>query len=84
MFQTQRGDTARMTDWDRRTETQTAKQRRRQTQLSDEKQRLEGLVKEKDNAIEQYIISRDKTVRLNLYNDFIYRLNETRYIIFTY
>ena len=54
-----RNSTAKMTPWDRRSETRTARNRRHQAELEEETQRLEGLLKEKENNIEQFLMSRD-------------------------
>ena len=51
-----------MTAWDRRTESMTAKNRRRQVQVNLHRQQLEALYKEKDNAIEQYLVTQDRKV----------------------
>ncbi|KAK2138831.1 hypothetical protein NP493_7042g00001, partial [Ridgeia piscesae] len=55
----QRGTTAKMTPWDRRTETHTARQRRHQSEEELERQRVEDLHREKSNGIEQFLISDD-------------------------
>ncbi|XP_077986889.1 uncharacterized protein LOC144441205 isoform X2 [Glandiceps talaboti] len=57
-----RETTAMMTPWERRSETQTARQRRKDSEADDEKKRLDELKKEKENAIEQYIMSDDEKV----------------------
>ncbi|XP_070531570.1 uncharacterized protein [Ptychodera flava] len=57
-----RETTAMMTPWERRSETQTARQRRKENEADDEKKRLEDLKKEKENAIEQYILSKDEKI----------------------
>ncbi|PVD33550.1 hypothetical protein C0Q70_04807 [Pomacea canaliculata] len=49
-----------MTPWDRRAETQSAKKRRHEGEAEVERQRVEELVKEKENGIEQFIISGDQ------------------------
>ena len=57
-----RNATARMTPWDRRTETRTARQRRHQAEDDSERKRLDDLKKEKENSIENYMMSEDKSV----------------------
>ncbi|XP_022094961.1 uncharacterized protein LOC110981600 isoform X2 [Acanthaster planci] len=57
-----RSTSALMTPWDRRSESMTAKQRRRDSEFFEEKKRLEDLRKEKENAIEQYIMSQDERI----------------------
>ncbi|XP_033638665.1 NACHT domain- and WD repeat-containing protein 1-like isoform X1 [Asterias rubens] len=59
---TKRGTSAKMTPWDRRSESHTARQRRRDSEFSEEKKRLDDLRKEKENAIEQYVMSKDEKV----------------------
>ena len=54
-----RASTAKLTPWDRRTESSSAKQRRRDKDREEERQLMEELQKEKQNGIEQYIISGD-------------------------
>ena len=51
--------TAKMCAWDRRTETRSAREKRRYNELAIEKEILDSLRKEKENNIEQFIISRD-------------------------
>lgn len=46
-----------MTPWDRRAETNSARKRRMEKEAEAERQRMEELKKEKDNAIEQFIVS---------------------------
>ena len=53
--QISRGNTAKMTPWERRAETDSARQRRHQLEYEEEEQRTEALRKEKDNGIEKYI-----------------------------
>ncbi|XP_038053193.1 NACHT domain- and WD repeat-containing protein 1-like isoform X2 [Patiria miniata] len=57
-----RSTSAMMTPWDRRSESLTAKQRRRDSEFCEEKKRLEDLRKEKENAIEQYVMSKDEKI----------------------
>lgn len=54
-----RSTSAKMLPWDRRAETQSARQRHHQAKIEEERCRIEGLKKEKENAIEQYLMSRD-------------------------
>ncbi|XP_076471205.1 NACHT and WD repeat domain-containing protein 2-like [Babylonia areolata] len=51
-----------MTPWDRRAETKSARQRRLDNEADVERQRVEELKKEKENAIEQFIVSGDQRV----------------------
>ncbi len=51
--------TAQMLPWERRSETETARQRRHQDDIDAEKERIESMRKERDNAMEQYLISQD-------------------------
>ena len=46
-----------MTPWDRRAETKSARARRLEKEAEAERQRMEELRKEKDNAIEQFMVS---------------------------
>ncbi|XP_076114826.1 uncharacterized protein LOC143082831 isoform X2 [Mytilus galloprovincialis] len=46
-----------MTPWDRRSETLSAKKRRQQKEMEAEKKRIDELKNEKDNNIDQYVIS---------------------------
>ncbi|XP_067654406.1 uncharacterized protein [Haliotis asinina] len=57
-----RGTTAKMSPWDRRAETDSAKQRRHEAELEEERQRQDDLKKEKENAIEQFIVSGDEKI----------------------
>ncbi|XP_033099219.1 uncharacterized protein LOC117102881 isoform X2 [Anneissia japonica] len=54
--------TAKMLPWDRRTETTTARQKRKDEEMDEEKKRIDDLKKEKENAIGQFIMSRDEQV----------------------
>ena len=56
-----RNTTAKMAPWDRRAETQTARHRRHAAEIEEEKNRLVNLKKEKENAIEQFLISKDQS-----------------------
>nr|KAG5686694.1 hypothetical protein BaRGS_013593 [Batillaria attramentaria] len=57
-----------MTPWDRRAETKSARKRRLEGEAELERQRMEELKKEKENAIEQFIISGDqKTLVASFY-----------------
>ncbi|XP_052801292.1 uncharacterized protein LOC128232006 isoform X2 [Mya arenaria] len=57
-----RASTAKMTPWDRRTESSSAKRRRREKAREEEKHHLEEILREKKNGIEQFIISGDLNV----------------------
>ena len=57
--QRHRGNTAKMTPWDRRTETSAARHRRHLQEEEVERQHMEDLHREKSNAIEQFLISDD-------------------------
>lgn len=57
-----RASTAKLTPWDRRTESSSAKQRRRERAREEEKRHLEELQKEKQNGIEQFIVSGDQNI----------------------
>ena len=46
-----------MTPWDRRAETRSARERRLEEEADVERQRVEDLKKEKENAIEQFLVS---------------------------
>lgn len=52
-----------MTPWDRRAETQSAKKRRHEGEAEVERQRVEELVKEKENGIEQFVVSVKRALR---------------------
>ncbi|XP_052243480.1 uncharacterized protein LOC127853228 isoform X2 [Dreissena polymorpha] len=52
-----RASTAKLTPWDRRTESSSAKRRRREKERDEEKRNLEERQKEKQNGIEQFIVS---------------------------
>ncbi|XP_059150871.1 uncharacterized protein LOC131937445 isoform X2 [Physella acuta] len=57
-----RSDSESMTPWERRAETTSAKTRRHEQEKEREKQRLEELRKEKDNAVDRFLISGDQKV----------------------
>ena len=57
--QRHRGNTAKMTPWDRRTETSAARHRRHMQEEEVERQHMKDLHREKSNAIEQFLISDD-------------------------
>lgn len=57
-----RASTAKLTPWDRRTESSSAKQRRREKAREEEKRNLEEMQKEKQNGIEQFIVSGDQNI----------------------
>ncbi|KAK3608472.1 hypothetical protein CHS0354_010319 [Potamilus streckersoni] len=52
-----RASTAKMTPWDRRIETKDERQKRHDIEKEGERKRLEELKKEKENGLEQYIVS---------------------------
>jgi WD40 repeat protein len=54
-----RAMTAKMTPWDRRTESKSAKEKRHLDEISQERQHLEDLLKERENIIQQFKISSD-------------------------
>lgn len=55
-----RNATAKMTPWDRRAETESARRVRRERQLETEMRALHERHREKDNGIEQFVISGDE------------------------
>ena len=57
-----RNTTARMPAWDRRSETTAARAKRRENELEEERKRLDDLNMEKENTIEQFMISEDEKV----------------------
>ena len=57
-----RNTTAYMTPWEKRSETKTARFRRHTLELNEEKQKLLDIKTERENAIEQYIISGDGNI----------------------
>ena len=57
-----RASTAKMSSWDRRTETEAARKKRRERDREEERRNLEELYKEKQNGIEQFIISGDRNI----------------------
>ena len=57
-----RATTAKMSPWDRRTETEAARRKRRERDREEERRNLEELQKEKTNGIEQFIISGDRNI----------------------
>ena len=52
-----RQHTAKMTAWDRRTESTDQRQRRHDAQLEDELKEMEEKRKEKENGVEQFLMS---------------------------
>ncbi|XP_015201323.2 uncharacterized protein [Lepisosteus oculatus] len=64
---------ARMTPWERRNETQTAKQRRLEKELERERGELQQLSNEKHNAIDLYLLSGDEQILVCSY--FAHHLN---------
>lgn len=61
--------TAKMTAWDRRAESSDRRQKRHQAQLEEELKEMEEKRKEKDNGVEQFIISGESSNRLSMYCD---------------
>ncbi|XP_060605739.1 uncharacterized protein LOC132758201 isoform X2 [Ruditapes philippinarum] len=57
-----RASTAKLTPWDRRTESNAARQKRREKAREEERKNLEEILKEKKNGFEQFIISGDLNV----------------------
>ena len=57
-----RNHTAKMLPWERRLETKSARQRRHEADVEEYKEHLDNLRKEKENAIDQYIISKDRSI----------------------
>ncbi|XP_076450611.1 NACHT domain- and WD repeat-containing protein 1-like [Babylonia areolata] len=51
-----------MTPWDKRAETKSARKRRQESEAEAERQRVEELKREKENAIEQFIVSGNQKV----------------------
>lgn len=49
--------TAKMTPWDRRTESHEARQKRHEAQIEEELKEMEEKRKEKENGVEQFLIS---------------------------
>jgi len=49
--------TAKMTPWDRRTESSEKRQKRRELQLEEELKEMEEKRKERENGVEQFILS---------------------------
>ena len=49
--------TAKMTPWDRRTESHEARQKRHEAQIEEELREMEEKRKEKENGVEQFLIS---------------------------
>lgn len=56
-----RGTTAKMTPWERRSETRTARTLRRQKEHEQQELDQEALKREKDNGIDRYLMSDDQT-----------------------
>ncbi|XP_069132997.1 NACHT and WD repeat domain-containing protein 2-like isoform X2 [Argopecten irradians] len=56
-----------MTPWDLRAESSSAKQRRREEEMERERKRHEEIRKEKENGIEQYIISENQNIAVASY-----------------
>ncbi|XP_075046129.1 uncharacterized protein LOC142106687 [Mixophyes fleayi] len=55
-------DTALLTPWERRNETKTAKRRRKEKEVKREIERIQQLANEKNNAIDQYLLSDNEKV----------------------
>ncbi|XP_040275834.1 uncharacterized protein LOC120991011 [Bufo bufo] len=55
-------ETVIITPWERRNETKTAKQRRKEREIKQEMERIQQLANEKNNAIDQYLLSEDEKV----------------------
>lgn len=62
-----RSSTEAMTPWDRRAESSSAKQRRHEQELEQTRKHFEELRKEKDNGIEQYLISENQNITVASY-----------------
>ena len=57
-----RATTAKMTPWERRAETKSAKQNRREKELQLERKRIDDLLREKDNGIDKYLLSGNQKI----------------------
>ena len=57
-----RASTAKMSPWDRRSESESERRKRRERDREEVKRNLEEIYKEKQNGIEQFIISGDKNI----------------------
>ena len=57
-----RASTAKMSPWDRRSESEMERRKRRERDREDVKRNLEEIYKEKQNGIEQFLISGDKNI----------------------
>ncbi|KAK3103400.1 hypothetical protein FSP39_018953 [Pinctada imbricata] len=57
-----RATTAKMTPWERRAESKSAKQRRRDKELELERKRIDDLLREKDNGIDKYLLSGNQKI----------------------
>ncbi|KAM8939444.1 uncharacterized protein RCH25_053088 [Pelodytes ibericus] len=55
-------DTALLTPWERRNETKTAKRRRLEREVKQEVEKMQQLLNEKNNAIDQYLLSGNEKV----------------------
>ncbi|XP_056416173.1 uncharacterized protein LOC130357501 [Hyla sarda] len=55
-------ETVILTPWERRNETKTAKRRRKEKEMRQEVERIQQLANEKNNAIDQYILSENEKV----------------------
>ncbi|XP_018086077.1 uncharacterized protein LOC108698788 isoform X2 [Xenopus laevis] len=60
--QRKQNGTVLLTPWERRNETKTAKRRRLEGEMKQEMEKLQHLVNEKNNAIDQYLLSEDEKV----------------------
>ncbi|CAN2388681.1 AAA ATPase domain [Pristimantis euphronides] len=55
-------ETVILTPWERRNETKTAKRRRKEKEITQEMERIQQLTNEKNNAIDEYLLSEDEMV----------------------
>ncbi|XP_069832667.1 uncharacterized protein [Dendropsophus ebraccatus] len=55
-------ETVILTPWEKRNETKTAKRRRKEREIKQEIERIQQLANEKNNAIDQYLLSEDEKV----------------------
>ncbi|XP_066429582.1 uncharacterized protein [Eleutherodactylus coqui] len=56
-----------LTPWERRNESKTAKRRRKEKEIKQEIERVQQLANEKNNAIDQYLLSEDEKVIVSSY-----------------
>ncbi|XP_013420669.1 uncharacterized protein LOC106180985 isoform X2 [Lingula anatina] len=57
-----RNTTAKMTPWERRSESPTSRRKRREKEVEEERRQHEGLLREKENSIEQFVISGNQKI----------------------